>query len=260
MSELRELARSLGFHAIDSNWSDYAGAPWLKDLLEAEHIERERRGLKRRLKEADIGQFKPMSEFDWSWPKVIDREQIEDLFSLEFLEKGENIVLIGTNGLGKTMIAQNLAYQAVMSGRSTLVVKASKMLNDLAQCAEGAPRKNMLRKLCRLGLLVIDEVGYMSYSNKYADLLYEVISGRYEKRPTVVTTNTVFKQWGEIFPNAACVVTLVDQLVHHSEIIKIAGLSWRHHEAEVNAKAKETARQSKSAKRSPAKAKNGASS
>jgi DNA replication protein DnaC len=255
MPELRELARSLGFRAVDCNWEKYADAPWLKELLDAECLERDRRGHEKRLKDANIGQFKPMSEFDWSWPKVIDREQIEDLFSLEFLEKAENIILVGTNGLGKTMIAQNLAYQAVLSGRSTLVVKASKMLNDLAQCAEGTQRKNMLRKLCRLKLLVIDEVGYMSYSNKYADLLYEVISGRYEKYPTIVTTNTVFKQWGNIFPNAACVVTLVDQLVHHSEIIKVAGPSWRHHEAEEAAKAKELARQSKSKKRGPAKTK-----
>ena len=97
----------------------------------------------------------------------------------------------------------------------------------------------MLGKFCRIPLLVIDEIGYMSYSNKYADLLYEVISGRYQKRPTIVTTNTAFKLWGEIFPNAACVVTLVDQLVHHSEIVTIEGLSWRHHEAEERALAKE---------------------
>lgn len=249
MSELKELARTLGFHAIHGNWQEYATAVWLKDLLEAEQKERERRGLQRRLKEANIGQFKPMTQFDWSWPKAIHREQIEDLFSLEFLEKPENIVLIGTNGLGKTMIAQNLAYQAVMAGYTTLVVKASAMLDSLLQCRDGASRKRMLKKLCRVSLLAIDEVGYMSYSNQYADLLYEVISGRYEQRPTIVTTNTVFKQWSEIFPNAACVVTLVDQLVHHSEIITVEGPSWRHHEAEESAKAKEKARQSKSTKR-----------
>jgi DNA replication protein DnaC len=97
--------------------------------------------------------------------------------------------------------------------------------------------------------LVIDEVGYMSYSNKYADLLYEVISGRYQKRPTIVTTNTAFKFWGEIFPNAPCVVTLVDQLVHHSEIVTIEGDSWRHHEAEERALAKEKKRKSKAVQR-----------
>jgi len=249
MSELRGLARTLGFRAIDANWQEYAEAGWLRGLLEAEQRERERRGLERRLKEANIGQFKPMSEFDWSWPKEIDRDQVEDLFSLEFLKKPENIILVGTNGLGKTMIAQNLAYQAVMTGSATLVVKASAMLDALLQCGEGNSRKRMLKKLCRLALLVIDEVGYMSYSNKYADLLYEVISGRYQQRPTIVTTNTVFKLWGEIFPNAACVVTLVDQLVHHSEIITIEGPSWRHHEAEERAAAKEKLRRSKIAKR-----------
>jgi DNA replication protein DnaC len=249
MSELRDLARTLGFRAIDANWQEYAEAGWLRGLLEAEQKERERRGLERRLKEANIGQFKPMSEFDWSWPKEIDRDQVEDLFSLEFLKKPENIILVGTNGLGKTMIAQNLAYQAVMTGSATLVVKASAMLDALLQCGEGNSRKRMQKKLCRLALLVIDEIGYMSYSNQYADLLYEVISGRYEQRPTIVTTNTVFKEWGEIFPNAACVVTLVDQLVHHSEIITIEGPSWRHHEAEERAAAKEKLRWSKVAKR-----------
>jgi DNA replication protein DnaC len=249
MSDLRELARSLGYRAIWSNWSEYADAPWLKDLLERERRERERTGLERRLKEANIGQFKPVAEFDWSWPTKVNREQIEDLFALEFLEKLDNIVLVGTNGLGKTMIAQNLAYQSVMAGYSALFVKASEMLDALLQCGESNARKRMLRKLCRLGLLVIDEIGYMSYSNKYADLLYEVISGRYEKRPTIVTTNTVFKEWGQIFPTAACVVTLVDQLVHHSEIITMEGRSWRHHEAEERAAAKEKARQTKNDQR-----------
>jgi DNA replication protein DnaC len=249
MSELKELAHSLGFYAIEANWHEYADAVWLNDLLEAERKERERRGLERRLKEANIGRFKPMSQFDWSWPTVIDRVQVEELFSLEFLEKPENIILIGTNGLGKTMISQNLAYQAVISGYVTQVIKASAMLDLLLQCGDGASRKRMLGKFCRIPLLVLDEIGYMSYSNKYADLLYEVISGRYQKRPTIVTTNTAFKLWGEIFPNAACVVTLVDQLVHHSEIVTIEGLSWRHHEAEEQALAKEQKRKSKAVPR-----------
>ncbi|MGH9437698.1 MAG: ATP-binding protein [Terriglobia bacterium] len=249
MAELREMARGLGFYAIDASWPEYADAEWLKGLLEAEQKERERRGLERRLKEANIGRFKPISQFDWSWPKAIDREQVEELFSLEFLEKPENIILIGTNGLGKTMIAQNLAYQAVMSGYGTQVVKASAMLDALLQCGDGKSRKRLLGKLCRISLLLIDEVGYMSYSNQYADLLYEVISGRYQRRPTIVTTNTAFKFWGGIFPNAACVVTLVDQLVHHSEIVTIEGDSYRHHEAEEQALAKGKKRKSKAGQR-----------
>jgi DNA replication protein DnaC len=123
------------------------------------------------------------------------------------------------------------------------------MLDALLQCGDGIDRKRKLGRLCRIPLLLIDEVGYMSYSNKYADLLYEVISGRYQKRPTIVTTNTAFKQWSEIFPNSACVVTLVDQLVHHSEIVTIEGNSWRHHEAEERAMAKEQKRKKKVAQR-----------
>lgn len=248
MSELKELARTLGFYALYENWAEYGNAEWLKGLLEAERKERESRGLERRLKEANIGRFKSMSQFDWSWPKVINRTQIEDLFSLEFLEKPENIILVGTNGLGKTLIAQNLAHQAVLAGYSTLFVKASTMLDSLLQGGDTS-RKRLMNKLRRIPLLVVDEIGYMSYSNKYADLLYEVISARYEKRATIVTTNTVFKLWSEIFPNAACVVTLVDQLVHHSEIITIEGDSWRHHEAEEQAAAKEKSRRSKASQR-----------
>src|SRR5580698_10585550 len=134
MAQLKELARKLGFRAIESNWSEYADAPWLEQLLLAEEKEREKRSLERRIKEAEIGQFKPMSQFDWSWPAEIDREQVEDLFSLSFIEEKANVVLVGTNGLGKTMIAQNLAHQALMTGYKTRLIKASKMLGDLLDC------------------------------------------------------------------------------------------------------------------------------
>jgi len=245
MDDLRAWAGKLGFRAIEANWSEYADAPWLKGLLESEQKERDARGLQKRIKDASVGNFKPMSEFDWNWPKEIDRDQIEDLFSLEFITKPENIIFIGTNGLGKSMIAQNLAYHAAVSGHSTLFVKASKMLESLSQCPEGIRRKNLLQKFCRVALLIIDEVGYMNYSDKYADLLYEVINGRYQKKATIVTTNKIFKAWGDIFPSAACVVTLVDQLVHYSEIVTITGKSWRHHEAEERAAEKEKQRQHK---------------
>jgi DNA replication protein DnaC len=249
MTDLRKLAGTLGFRAIEAHWSEYADAPWLQNLLEAEQKERDSRGLQRRLKEAVIGQFKPMSEFDWSWPKQIDRIQIEDLFSLEFIEKSENVILIATNGLGKTMIAQNLTYQAVMAGYSALFVKASVMLDVLMQAKEGAARKRVLSKLCRVSLLCVDEVGYMSYSHHYADLLFQVIAGRYQKRATIVTTNKIFKAWSEIFPSATCIAAMVDQLVHHSDIITIMGNSWRHHEAEERAAEKEQLRQTKAAQR-----------
>lgn len=243
--ELQKLAARLGFRAIESNWSDYADAPWLEDLLRAEENEREKRSLERRIKEAQIGQFKPMSDFNWSWPKKIDRDHVEELFSMSFLSEKANVVLVATNGLGKTMICQNLAYKALLAGHKTRFVKASKMLDELLECESSAARRRRIKRFSRIELLVIDEVGYMSYDNRYADLLYEVISERYQKQSTIITTNKAFTEWGEVFPNAACVVTMVDRLTHNADLVLIEGESYRHHEAEQRAKAKEKARKTK---------------
>ncbi|MNT42393.1 transposase/IS protein [compost metagenome] len=142
-----------------------------------------------------------------------------------------NVVLVGQNGLGKTMIAQNLAYQALMAGHSARFVTASEMLNELAAQDGASALNRALRKYCSPNLLVIDEVGYLSYGNDYADLLYEVVTRRYQKRSTVLTTNRPFKEWPEVFPGAACVVTLVDRLIHRSEIVQLEGESYRLREA-----------------------------
>jgi DNA replication protein DnaC len=247
LRELKKLASKLGFRAIEANWHEYSEHEWLEKLLREEEAEREKRSLERRIKEANIGQFKPMSEFDWTWPKKIDRERIEELFSLDFLRNKENVVLVATNGLGKTMISQNLAYKALLSGHKTRFVKASKMLDELLQCESAAARRRRIKSLCRIDVLAVDEVGYMSYDNRYADLLYEVISERYQNNSTIITTNKAFTDWGEIFPNAACVVTMVDRLTHKAELIAIEGESYRHHEAELLAQAKAEARKAKSA-------------
>jgi DNA replication protein DnaC len=243
MIDLKEKARKLGFKTIAANFEKYQDQEWLPPLLSAEEQERDRCGVQRRIREARIGQFKPMSEFNWNWPKSIDRELVEELFTLNFIKEKANIVLIGTNGLGKTMIAQNLAYQALMKGIPTRFVRASQMLNELVDFDGSMARRRCLRKYSRSGLLVIDEVGYMSYDSRFADLLYEVISARYQTASTIVTTNKVFKEWGEIFPHAACVVTLVDRLLHKSETVLIDGESFRHKEAAERAAEKERVRQ-----------------
>lgn len=249
MSELKDKAKRLGFRTMVANWEQYEKQEWLEPLLFAEEQERAQNSLTRRIAEARIGQFKPMSEFDWDWPTKIDREHVDELFTLDFLKEQANIVLISNNGLGKTMIAQNLAYKSLVSGKSTKFVKASQMLNELIECDGSISRRRRLQKYCRPKLLVIDEVGYMNYDNRFADLLYEVITGRYQNSSTIVTTNKSFKEWGEIFPNAACVVTLVDRLLHKAEQVRIEGESYRRKEAEERAAAKEKARKNKKRKK-----------
>ncbi len=150
---------------------------------------------------------------------------------LDFISDATNIILLGSNGVGKTTIAQNLAYQAALQGHSVLFTSAANMLNDLAALDGDMALKRRLKYYAQPKLLVIDEVGYLSYSNRHADLLFEIVNRRYENVSTIVTTNRPFSEWGEVFPNAACVVSLIDRLIHHSEILGIEGGSYRMKEA-----------------------------
>lgn len=245
MTVLKEKARKLGLWSIVANWAEYADAEWLPRLLEAEVQERTRRAFENHIRTARIGQFKPISDFDWKWPERIDREQIEDLFTLDFVRDKSNVILVGTNGLGKTMIAKNLAFRAVTSGITTRFVKASEMLNELVEADGSVKRRNCLKKFCNVPLLVIDEVGYLSYDNRFADLLYEIISGRYERHATIVTTNKSFGEWKDIFPHAACAVTLVDRLLHRAESVLLEGESYRAKEATERVAAKSKARKTR---------------
>lgn len=246
----KELARKLKFHVIANNWEHYGSQPWVEALLEEEKLERENRNREKRVKEANVGSFKPMSDFDWSWPTFIDREQVEELFSLDFIGEKSNVALVGTRGLGKTMIAQNLAHTAANQGFQTLFYKTSKVLNDLLECDGVRRRKHLQRKLCNAKLLALDEIGYLSYDNRYADLLYDIISERYHTgQSTIITSNKAFADWSEIFPTAACVITMVDKLVHRSSIIVIKGESYRLHEAAQREEQKAKARKARSSKR-----------
>jgi DNA replication protein DnaC len=236
-------------HGILEHWEEFQDESCLPRIVECEELERARRGLERRLGNARIGAFKAMVDFDWKWPATIDRVAIEALFQLEFVGEKANIVLVGPNGTGKSMIARNLAYEAALKGHSALFTTASDLLNDLVAQDTSIAFRRRLQRYIRPQVLVIDEIGYLSYDNRHADLLFEVITRRYEQKSTIVTTNKVFKEWGEVFPNAACVVTLVDRLIHHAEIISIDGPSYRLKEAKEREVKRRTARKSTRRKR-----------
>jgi len=231
MAELKRRATKLGLFGLLTQLDEVAGQPWVEWLLRLEEEERKRRSLERRLRFAAIGRFKPMSDFDWNWPAEVDREAIEELFTFAFLTEKANVVLAGPNGVGKSMIGKNLAYQGLLRGHRVLFTTASAMLNGLAAQDGSLSLQRKLKHYCGPELLVIDELGYLSYDNRHADLLFEIVTRRYEHSSTVITTNKVFSDWNQVFPNAACVVTLVDRLVHRAEILSIAGESYRLKEA-----------------------------
>ena len=248
--ELKHRAEQLKLHGLMTHWDELSESqlPWLQTLIRCEETERQQRGLQRRLDAAHIGRFKPLADFDWEWPEQCDKAAVSDLMTLGFINQASNIVLVGPNGIGKSTIAQNIVHHAVMQGHSSLFVNAAHMLGDLAaQDGDNALRRR-LRHYARPSLLVIDEIGYLSYANRHADLLFEIINRRYESKPIIVTTNRPFTEWNEVFPNAACVVSIVDRLIHHSEIIVLEGESYRIKEAKERANKKK--RSSPKSKRS----------
>jgi len=227
----RERAAKLGLYGLLARWDELGEEPWVGHLLEVEEGERACRSLQRRLRNAKIRPFKPLADFDWAWPTKIDREAILDLFRFDFLGESGNVILIGPNGVGKTTIAQNLAHEALIAGHTVLFTSASEMLNDLAAQDGPSALSRRLRRYVRPMLLVVDEVGYLSYSPQHADLLFDIVNRRNQDRSTVVTTNKPFGEWNEVFPNSSSVVALVDRLVHRSEILEIDGDSYRLKEA-----------------------------
>jgi DNA replication protein DnaC len=229
---LRARAEALHLHGLLAHWPEIAAADWLAPLLDWEEQERHRRSLERRLQTAHIGRFKPLCDFDWSWPKRCDRAAIEALMALDFLREAGNAILVGPNGVGKSTLAQNIAHQALIAGHTVLFTTAGALLGDLAALDSDTALRRRLRHYARPSLLVIDEVGYLSYSNRHADLMFELVSRRYQAKSTIITTNRPFAEWHQVFPTAACVVSLIDRLVHNAEIIAIEADSYRLKEAQ----------------------------
>lgn len=210
---------------------------FLEEIVRMELSEKTAHNLQRRLSSARLGRFKPIADFNWDWPKKIDREMIERALRLEFIEEKRNLILLGSNGLGKTTIVQNLGYQAALAGNSVLFRTASEIVSDLS-CDSPLMRKRKLSNYGRVDLLCIDEIGYLTYDAHAADLLYEVVNRRYEKGSIVITTNRSFTQWNEVFPHATCIATLLDRLLHHAEVALIEGESYRIKESQAEAAAR----------------------
>jgi DNA replication protein DnaC len=257
-TELRQHADALRLHGLLAHWGEVMAQPeqarWVAQMLGWEATERSRRSMERRLRQAHIGRFKPLADFDWAWPRQCDRAAVEELMTLDFLKDASNVILVGPNGVGKTMCACNIAYQTVLAGHTALFITAGQLLGELAALDSDSALRRRLRHYAAPDVLVIDEVGYLSFSNRYADLLFELVNRRYQHKSTVLTTNRAFADWGEVFPNAACVVSLIDRLMHRAEVVRIDGDSYRAKEAGEHDKQRQAQRAAKTATARPRKA------
>ena len=245
-NELPERLAAIGLRATSAAFNDVIGratkSKWsalqlLEEVVRMEVEEKTARNLEYRSMTARLGRFKQITDFDWNWPKKIDRALIESALNLQFISENRNLVLLGSNGLGKTMIAKNIAYQALLAGHTVLFRTASEIISDLS-CESSITRKNKLNLYGRVSLLCIDEVGYLSYDAAAADLLYEVVNRRYERGSIVITTNRAFKDWNAVFPHATSIATMLDRLMHHAEMTVIEGESFRIRESEAESAAR----------------------
>ncbi len=203
-------------------------AEYFAGLVQGELDHRRDRATQRRIKSARFPVVKTLDQFTWSWPKKINRMAIQNLFRLQFMEENANVIILGSVGLGKTHLATALGYTACLAGKSVLFTTAIDTINTLAAAQAANRLKAELKKYLSPSLLILDELGYLPIDKHGADLLFQVISQRYERGSTVVTSNRAYKQWPEIFNNDSTLTSaILDRMLHHAETMVIEGKSYR---------------------------------
>jgi DNA replication protein DnaC len=225
LSYFREHHQSLAKEAVEKNWTQL---DFLGRLVEGEALRRKDHATQRRLQGAHFPVVKTLEQFNWTWPKKINRPQVQNLFRLSFLKEKGNVIFMGGVGLGKTHLATALAYEACLSGQTVLYTTAIDIVNTLAAAHSSNRLKAELKKYLSPAILLIDELGYLPIDKAGADLLFQVFSQRYETGSTILTTNQAYKHWARIFNNDASLTSAVlDRLLHHAETITIEGKSYR---------------------------------
>ncbi len=225
LSYFKEYHLSLAKEAVEKNWTPL---DFLSRLAEGESLRRKDRATQRRIAEARFPIIKTLEQFNWTWPKKINRPQVQNLFRLSFLKERGNVIFMGGVGLGKTHLATALAHEGCLCGHTTLCTTAIDIVNTLAAAQTANRLKPELKKYLSPAILLVDELGYLPIDKTGADLLFQVFSQRYETGSTIVTTNQAYKNWARIFNNDATLTSAVlDRLLHHAETVTLEGKSYR---------------------------------
>jgi len=220
-----ENHQSFATQAAREQWTHQQ---YLGRLIEGENQRRQDRCIARRIAASRFPLIKTLDQFDWNWPKKINRAQVQHLFSLGFLKEKANVMFIGGVGLGKSHLSIALGHAACLQGHSVLFTTAVEAINTLAAAQAQSRLKTELKKFLAPTVLVCDELGYLPIDKNGADLLFQIISGRYEKGSTIITTNQIYKHWSRIFNNDSTITSAVlDRLLHHAETVIIEGKSYR---------------------------------
>jgi DNA replication protein DnaC len=217
--------KMLAQQAANEQWDSLK---FLTHLVDGEVLLRRERSTQRRIRLARFPVIKTLDQFHWAWPKKINRLQVQNLFRLDFIDDKANVIFLGGVGLGKSHLATALGYCACLKGHSVVFATAVDVINTLAAAQTAGRLKQELNKYLKPKLLILDELGYLPIDKLGADLLFQIISQRYEQGAIVITSNRVFKKWPEIFNNDSTLTSaILDRLLHHAETVIIEGKSYR---------------------------------
>ena len=199
----------------------------IQELLGAQITLRNNRRLQAAMRSSRLPAVKTLEEFDFSFQPSIKREQIESLSELSFVERKENVVLLGPPGVGKTHLAISLAITAAQRGRRVYYATLAELVTSLEEARTAGSLKHRLSVLSAPSLMVVDEIGYVPISQNGAMLFYQLMSRRYERTSNVLTSNKSFEEWGEVFGDEVMAAALIDRVLHHCHIVNIRGNSYR---------------------------------
>jgi DNA replication protein DnaC len=215
---LADQAAKIGWSHVD----------YLPVLAQGEAALRRDRSIERKIRLARFPVLKTLEQFQWNWPTLINRAAVQNLFRLKFIDDKSNVIFLGGVGLGKTHLATALGYAACLQGKSVLFTTAIDVINTLSATQAVNRLKVELKRYLAPSLLILDELGYLPIDKRGADLLFQVISLRYEHGSIIITSNRAYKHWAQIFNNDSTMTSaLLDRLLHHAETILIEGKSYR---------------------------------
>jgi DNA replication protein DnaC len=214
--------------AKDASKKQWSHLDYLEKLADGEAAFRQDRATRQRIRMARFPVIKTLEQFNWTWPKNINRLQVQNLFRLQFVQDKSNIIFLGGVGLGKTHLASALGYNACLKGHKVLFTTAIDIVNTLSAVQASGRMKESLKKYTQPALIIMDELGFLPMDKVGADLLFQVISLRYERGAMVITSNRAFSDWPEIFNNDSTLTSaILDRLLHHAETVLVEGKSYR---------------------------------